>query len=232
MRPVSRTRPPRAGLPAALAILAAVLCGCQESPPPAQPRGAAGDTYRGPMSVRGLHCWAPPRDQVGECERFIRDVLPKEGVNLLVLQFHYYYQFKRHPEIGGSNACGEAEVKRLVKACRESGIRLIPQVNCLGHQDMPYAAGAKTLLDAYPAMDEAPYVPPGTKGQKGVRCYCPRHPGLHAVLFDLIDELAEACEADAFPWTLHKGTNRLEARSLNLFDIAGPISTVALEAAE
>jgi hypothetical protein len=37
---------------------------------------------------------------------------------------------------------------------------------------------------------------------------------------------------DSCPWTLHKGTNRLEARSLNLFDVAGPVSTVVLEVAE
>ena len=192
---------PRDRLLVQLATAAIVMAsgGCGEkAAPQAGPQALRTAPYQGPMSVRGLHCWVPPRDQVAECERFIRDVLPKEGVNLLILQFHYYYQFQRHPEIGGGGACGAPEVQRLVKACRESGIRLIPQVNCLGHQDMPYAPGAKTLLDAYPAFNEAPHIPAGTRGQKGVRCYCPRHPDLHRVMFDLIDELAEATEANAF----------------------------------
>jgi hypothetical protein len=33
-------------------------------------------------------------------------------------------------------------------------------------------------------------------------------------------------------WTLHKGANRLEARSLNLFDVAGFVSTVEVDVAE
>jgi hypothetical protein len=36
----------------------------------------------------------------------------------------------------------------------------------------------------------------------------------------------------AFPWALHKGANKLEARSLNKFGVAGPASTVELEADE
>ncbi len=35
---------------------------------------------------------------------------------------------------------------------------------------------------------------------QGIYCrsYCPLHPGVHGVVFDVIDELAEACGADAF----------------------------------
>ncbi len=150
------------------------------------------------MSIRGLHCWAPSKDQVGECEKFIREVLPAEGINVLIIQFNYFYQFESHPEIGGGNACGKAEVKRLLAACRQSGIKLVPQMNCLGHQRMGWAPRAKTLLQAYPEFDETPNLVPPRKGPQSIKCYCPRHPKVHSVLFDLIDELAEACEADAF----------------------------------
>jgi hypothetical protein len=33
-----------------------------------------------------------------------------------------------------------------------------------------------------------------------------------------------------FTWSLHKGPNKLEARSMNKFDVAGPVSTVELDA--
>jgi len=37
-----------------------------------------------------------------------------------------------------------------------------------------------------------------------------------------------AC-GDSVVWTLHSGANRLEARAVNRFDVAGPVSTIVLE---
>ncbi|MCS7315765.1 MAG: family 20 glycosylhydrolase [Bryobacterales bacterium] len=145
--------------------------------------------------VRGLHLSAPRPDDLGLAVRFIREALPKEGVNLLVLEFGYRYRFSRRPEIREQDALGPQDVARLAEACREAGVRLIPQVNCLGHQS--WARTTFALLRAYPHFDETPGAYPGNEGIY-CRSYCPLHPELHAVLFDLMDELAEACAADAF----------------------------------
>lgn len=145
--------------------------------------------------VRGLHVSAPRPEEVDLAVRFIREALPKEGVNLLVIEFGYRYRFSRRPEIGEDNALGPEQVARMVEACRQSGVRLIPQINCLGHQSWGKTTFA--LLRAYPEFDETPGAYPNNEGIY-CRSYCPLHPRVHEVLFDLIDELAEACGADAF----------------------------------
>jgi hypothetical protein len=127
--------------------------------------------------------------------RFIREALPKEGVNVLVVEFGYGYQFTRRPEVTDKDALSRENVKALVGACRTAGVRLIPQINLLGHQSWSKTTSA--LLRAHPEFDETPGKYPQNEGIY-CRSYCPLHPGVHAVVFDLIDELVEACEADAF----------------------------------
>ncbi len=53
------------------------------------------------------------------------------------------------------------------------------------------------MLRAHPEFDETPGKYPNNEGIY-CRSYCPLHPAVHDVLFDLIDELADACQADAF----------------------------------
>jgi hypothetical protein len=74
-------------------------------------------------------------------------------------------------------------------------VKLIPQISCLGHQS--WAKQTFALLRAHPDFDETPGKYPNNEGIY-CRSYCPLHPGVHEVMFDLIDELAEVCEAEAF----------------------------------
>ncbi|MBI1896165.1 MAG: family 20 glycosylhydrolase [Acidobacteria bacterium] len=147
------------------------------------------------LPVRGLHLSAPRPEEMDLAERFIREALPKEGVNTLIVEFGYRYQFTRRPEVAEQDALSREDVKRLVAAARQAGVRLIPQINLLGHQS--WAKTTHALLRAHPEFDETPGRYPDNEGIY-CRSYCPRHPGVHAVVFDLIDELVEACEADAF----------------------------------
>ncbi len=148
-----------------------------------------------PLPVRGLHVMAPKPDEMADCLRFIREALPKEGVNTLVVEFNYRFQFTKRPEVVDPDALSLDQVKALVKACRDAGVRLIPQINMLGHQS--WAKTTLGLLRAHPEFDETPGKYPANEGIY-CRSYCPLHPGVHEVVFDLIDELAQACEADAF----------------------------------
>jgi len=133
---------------------------------------------------------------------FVREVLPKEGVNTLVLNFHYRYKFKSHPELADSVALSHDEVKQIVRACKEAGVKLIPKMNLLAHQSEQ--TEMSTLLTKYPQFDESPdYNPPHpwvSSGQYGfyTKSLCPRHPDLFPILFALMDELIAVCEADAF----------------------------------
>ena len=145
------------------------------------------------LPIRGLHCFAPQKAQLELCEKFIREVLPKEGVNTLVLEFNYAFNYTSHPELADKSALGAAEVKKLLKACNDAGVKLVPQFNCLGHQS--WASNTAALLKKHPEFDEMPGV---AADNKGIYCrsWCPLHPDVHKVVFDLLDELADACEAD------------------------------------
>jgi len=145
--------------------------------------------------VRGLHLSAPAAEDIPLAVRFIKEALPKEGVNVLVLEFDYRYQFARRPEVAEPDALSADNVKTLATACRDAGIRLIPQINLLGHQSWAKTTGA--LLRAHPEFDETPGKYPQNEGIY-CRSYCPLHPRVHDVVFDLIDELADAAGADAF----------------------------------
>jgi hypothetical protein len=145
--------------------------------------------------VRGLHLSAPSVDDLPLALRFIREALPKEGVNTLVLELDYRFQFTKRPEVAEPGALSAEQVKAIADACKAAGVRLIPSINLLGHQS--WAKNTGGLLRAHPEFDETPGKYPQNEGIY-CRSYCPLHPQVHDVVFDLIDELADAAGADAF----------------------------------
>ena len=82
----------------------------------------------------------------------------------------------------------------MTDVCRKHGIRLIPLMNCLGHQSWGAKPGA--LLEKYPQFDETPSIP---QDDKKIYCreWCPSHPDVNKIVFDLLDELIDAFDADA-----------------------------------
>jgi hypothetical protein len=129
----------------------------------------------------------------------------KLNVNTLVILVDYGFEFKSRPELTDENPLSKSDVKKIVKACKAGGIRIIPQINMLGHQG--WFAQKGQLIKAYPQFNETPWVPVDSiKGdldwpnQWGLYClsYCPLHPDVHKVVFDAIDELCDAFETDAF----------------------------------
>jgi hypothetical protein len=173
-------------LPTVLAALA-ILCGgnAAEKVPSSSAR----------LPIRGLHLMAPAKKDLATAVQFIREVASREGVNTLILQFDYIFDFQAHPEFANPSALGKADVQQIVQACGEKQIELIPQLNCLGHQS--WAKHNGRLLEKHPEFDETPGKYPDNEGIY-CRSYCPLHPEVHRVLFDLIDELARACAARSF----------------------------------
>ena len=86
------------------------------------------------MPVRGLCIAAPRPAGVEAFSKFIINELVPRKINTLILRVDWNYQFSTHPELQDSNALSKADVKRLVDVCKNSNIRLIPQINLLGHQ--------------------------------------------------------------------------------------------------
>src|SRR5437867_2489048 len=110
--------------------LSVLLLFCARGPgaEPAHQQGATNS-----LPVRGLHLSAPSKKDVPAAIEFIRKDLPREGVNTLVLEFNYNFDFHSRSEFASPSSIGSDEAKEIAKACRESGIQLIPQINCLGH---------------------------------------------------------------------------------------------------
>lgn len=154
------------------------------------------------MPVRGFCIGAPRPSGVDSLVHFIDDELAPRKVNTLFILVDYHYQFKSHPELTDSFALSMADVKKIVRACARHQIRIIPQINMLGHQGWEEHPGK--LLQAYPQFDETPwvknpvhYVWPNADNLY-CRSYCPLYPGIHDVLFAVIDELCDAFESTAF----------------------------------
>ena len=155
------------------------------------------------LPVRGLCIKAPSADELDRFVKFIDEELSPLRVNLLILRVDYNYQYQRRPELANADGLTQAEVKQLLAICRKHNIRLIPQVNLLGHQS--WHGKISNLLSVYPEFDETPWVelPKGEyvwPNADGLYCksYCPLHSEVHQVVFDLVDEIVEVFEADAF----------------------------------
>jgi len=151
------------------------------------------------LPIRALLLSVPHQKDLDLLCAFVRETLPKEGVNTLVLRIEYSYQFQSHPELATNGAISKNDLKQIVRACKDAGIKLVPCMNLLAHQSDKEQIFP--LLKQYPQFDESPdYNPPHPwhDGEFYTKSLCPLHPGLHPVIFALMDELIDVCETDAF----------------------------------
>ncbi len=164
--------------------------------------GAAQGKLDSILPVRGFFIAAPRPAELDTFIRFIHEELAPRQVNTLVIQIDYRYQFKTHPELVDSFALSRKDVKRIVLECQGDHIRLIPSMDMLGHQS--WANRLNKLLQVYPQFDETPWITMPqhyqwpNPDQLYCKSYCPLAPGLHKILFDVIDEICDAFDADAF----------------------------------
>jgi Glycosyl hydrolase family 20, catalytic domain len=154
------------------------------------------------FQVKGFCINAPNPKGVDRFIKFINEELAPRGVNTLLLLVDYNYQFESYPQLRDTAALSKPDVKKIVAACRKNKIRIIPQINMLGHQSWDNHTGK--LLEQFPQFDETPWVKMPEKyvwpNPENLYCksYCPLHPDLHKVTFAVIDELCDAFETDAF----------------------------------
>lgn len=154
------------------------------------------------LTVRGFAIAAPQVDEVDRFVTFIDEELAPRNVNTLILRVDYNYQYESRPELRDSIALSKEDVKKLVAVAQKNDIRIIPQVNLLGHQS--WAEDLENLLEVYPEFDETPEIEMPEEyewpNEDGLYCksYCPLHPDVHDVVFDIVDEIVEVFETDAF----------------------------------
>jgi len=167
-----------------------------------QGRAFSADSLDELLPVRGLCIAAPNPHQVDDFVKFIHEELATRSVNTLILRVDYNYQFSSQPEMAHPSGLSKLDVKKLVEVCRTNRIRLIPQINLLGHQSWQTNMGK--LLQAHPEFDETPWIKTPEKykwpNPDGLYCrsYCPLHPQVHEAVLPLVDEICDVFETDAF----------------------------------
>ena len=166
------------------------------------PLAAAGEFVDKPLPVRGFCIAAPASNRVDEFIRFVGEELATRSVNVLILRVDYGFQFRSRPEMADPRGLSKEQARKISAACKEHDIRIIPQINLLGHQSWQSSCGK--LLRVHPDFDETPAVKLPEKytwpnaDRLYCKSYCPRHPKVHEVVFALVDEVCDAFEADAF----------------------------------
>jgi hypothetical protein len=161
------------------------------------------------LPVRGLYL--NHGASVADIITLIEEELAPAGFNMLILGSGWSYEYQSHPELHRTSMLRRDEVKQILAACRRHGITLVPELNLFGHQSSHWG-----LLKAYPQFDETPWInekeAATTDNFKDrwetsrwydpgffyCKSYCPLHPDLHRVLFDLIDELVDVFETKLF----------------------------------
>lgn len=154
------------------------------------------------VPVRGFCIAAPKKAELNDFITFIKEEFVPRKVNTLILRVDYNYEYKSHPELRDSIALSKRDVKKLVEVCRDNKITIIPQINLLGHQSWANRTG--NLLRVYPQFDETPWVKMPEKyswpnpDRLYCKSYCPLHPEVHKIIFELVDEICDVFEAGAF----------------------------------
>jgi Glycosyl hydrolase family 20, catalytic domain len=180
----------------AATLVAALVSGCATHRPP------RGIEVRD-AGWRGVHLLGYDAD--ADLEALGRDVptLAAEGVNVIILEVDYNFAFTSHPDLRrGDHPVTPEGARRFASLCRAHGVRVIPEFQSLGHQS--WEAETFPLLTRHPELDLTPGAFPGNKG-----LYCrewdPLNPEVNRIVFDLMDEIVDAFEADA----LHVGMDEV-----------------------
>jgi hypothetical protein len=142
----------------------------------------------------GIHLLMTRSDTTQQLTDAVKN-LAQLGVNTIVVEIDYGYEYQSHPNLRSPNASSKEQLKKLLAQCRKNNIRLIPQFQFLGHQS--WEGATAPLLTQYPQFDETPGKYPNNKGIY-CRSWCPLHPEVNPIVFELVDELIEVLQADAF----------------------------------
>ena len=117
----------------ALGVLAGELVWCW----PGRPRPL------GRTAWRGVHLMAPGHGELPFLKKTIDEALKPLGVNVRSCwRSTTASSSSPIPSCVGQRRVTRADARELAAFCRERGIRLIPQFNCLGHQSWARAIRA------------------------------------------------------------------------------------------
>ena len=182
--------------PFILPLVCFLLVGCQNpqpSPTKLREYSSSVTTNKAPY-WRGIHLFVQTDEAVDGLAEEMPNLV-KIGVNTIVLEVNYSFDFKSRPELRNPKGVTRERAKSLAAVARANGVRLIPELDCLGHQSTRKYDSA--LLRVYPQFAEPIGSNTDTNGAH-LHSWCPQNPEVYKVVLPLIDELAEAFDATAF----------------------------------
>jgi len=152
--------------------------------------------------IRAVHLIAPKLRDFELFNRALTNFFVPAGVNMLILEIDYRYEWKSHPELRDSDCLSRQEARKLYEICSLKGIKLVPLFNCLGHQS--WGKVTFPLLKRYPDFDETPWI---SGENSGIYCrsWCASNPALIPIVKDLLSELVVDFSAD----TVHVGMDEV-----------------------
>lgn len=141
---------------------------------------------------KAFHLRFGDRRLIPDLKELITKVLLPHGINMIILEIDKAFVFEKHPEIdGGSYALTADDAKDLSQFTKERGMEIVPLFQCLGHQG--WGGSRSALLTAYPEFDETPETPLDAEWPEIFsRSWCPQHPDVNKIVYDLLDELIAA----------------------------------------
>ncbi len=142
----------------------------------------------------GIHVLMDTKESIEELKKEIPE-LSQSGIDFVIAEINYNFEYQSHPELRGYGHITKEEVKSLLNVSKQNNIKLIPEFQCLGHQS--WSKETFALLTKYPQFDETPGQYPNNENIY-CRSWCPLNPEVNTVIFDLMDELIDAFEADVF----------------------------------
>lgn len=147
-----------------------------------------------PWPSRALNLFAPHHDEVDRFCNFIETQLVPDRIDTIVLIVRYNYEFVSHPECRGVFPLSRGDVGKIVETCRKHKIRLVPNMNLLGHQTIQGETEPDGLLKSHPEFSET------SIEEKPEYSYslCPNAPGLYEIVTDLMDELIDVFQPEWF----------------------------------
>lgn len=154
------------------------------------------------FTTRGIAIALPPANEADCFIDFVKTDMIPGHFNTLILRIDWMFNYTSYPELTEPGAWSLKQIKSLVSLCKENNVKIVPQINLLGHQSWADKCGK--LLQVFPEFDETPHVkmPEVYKwpNADGLYCksYCPNHPDLHKVIFSCVDEVMNAFEATDF----------------------------------
>src|SRR5690349_3356721 len=100
---------------------------------------------------RGVHLWVDRDDQAQALAETL-PALAQAGVNALVIEVNYSFEFQAHPELRNQTFIRRTTARALAEAAGRNNIQLIPEFNCLGHQN--FGRRLEPLLKVHPEFNE------------------------------------------------------------------------------